>query len=183
MLPDHDDDQLIRAYLAGDDGAFDAVIRSSEDDLRCFVLARCRHAEDVEEIVQYAYVVAFRRLADYRQDGSFRAWLKGIAHKRWLELRRERQRQNSRFESELDRLWQETHAASEQWLQARLQRMQQCLQRLPSSTRRLLLQHHVDGLSLAALAQRFRIKTGTVAKRLFDCRRRLRHCVEAGHEP
>jgi RNA polymerase sigma-70 factor, ECF subfamily len=176
-----DPDQLIQAYRGGDETAFEQLVHQTEFDLRCFVLARCRQPEQVEEIVQFAYVTAFERLEDYRLEGRFRSWLKGIARNRWLEIRRENQRQSTRFEAVLDQLWQEQVADSDEWLQQRLRRMRYCLTRLPEQARTLLLRHHVDGLSLARLAQQFRKKSDVLAKRLFDTRRRLRQCVEAEH--
>lgn len=75
------EEMLRRAVLAGDEDAWRVWYLEVFDELDRFVFWRCggrRHEAD--EIVQETWLTAVRQIRSFRpRDGSFLAWLRGIA--------------------------------------------------------------------------------------------------------
>lgn len=76
----------MRRAATGDLAAFAALVRAHEASLRRFT---CRLAgDDGDDIAQDALLAAWRALAQWRGEGSFAAWLRTIATRRFLDRRR-----------------------------------------------------------------------------------------------
>lgn len=77
----HREEMLRRAVLAGDESAWREWCLDVFDELDRFIVWRCggrRHEAD--EIVQETWLTAVRQIRSFRpQQGSFLAWLRGIA--------------------------------------------------------------------------------------------------------
>lgn len=76
----------VRAVLAGDRDAYRPLVeRESEPVIRaCTRILGDQH--EAEDVAQEAFLIAYRRLAEWRADGPFGAWLSRIAVR--LALRR-----------------------------------------------------------------------------------------------
>lgn len=82
--------QLIRRAAEGDGNAFAALVRSHQSRLRGFLrrMTRGDHAL-ADDLAQETFLEAHRKIAGYRAEGSFAAWLYAIAYSRYLmEARR-----------------------------------------------------------------------------------------------
>lgn len=69
------DVELARLARAGDLDAFAEIVRRHEHRLRAVLLRILDDARDVEEVVQDAFVQAWRNLDSYRGDASLFTWL------------------------------------------------------------------------------------------------------------
>ena len=67
--------ELVVAAQAGDRKAFDEVVRQTYTD--AFTLARrlTRNEEDARDVVQEAYLRAYRSIGSFRGDSAFPTWL------------------------------------------------------------------------------------------------------------
>ena len=84
---------LVRQAVAGDRRAFQQIVESNKE--RMFSLARgvlgTRMAEDARDVVQEAFIKAYRALPEFRGDASLPTWLyrityvTAIDHKRQLK--------------------------------------------------------------------------------------------------
>src|SRR5919201_1956083 len=86
---------LLDAVLAGDERAWRTWYEESFDGLYAYVLWRCGGLRDrAHEVVQETWLTAVRRLRAFDpEQGSFAAWLRGIAANVLRnQLRRERRR-------------------------------------------------------------------------------------------
>ncbi len=86
------DEELFRAYLAGDAAAFDALFRRYAPRLLRLFRRAVWRPQDAEELVQETFLRAHRAAADFREGQPLRPWLMTIA----LNLRREYQRRKAR---------------------------------------------------------------------------------------
>ena len=173
-------DALAQRWANGDRSVFDAIVTATEGELRAFALSRTWMVNDAEEAIQSAYVIAFERMSDYEPRGTFQSWLKGMVRNRLLELNRERKREHhDDLDQALDQAWEEsaTHE-SEERLRRRLNALQECMQKIDARSRAILERHHLEGLELNELAQRYRKPRQTIARFLFTIRNRLRDCIE-----
>jgi RNA polymerase sigma factor (sigma-70 family) len=85
------DSDLVARALAGDGAAFGALVRQHQSMLRGFLrrLTRGDHAL-ADDLAQESFLEAWRKLAQFRGDGSFAGWLTRIAWSRFLMAMRTR---------------------------------------------------------------------------------------------
>jgi RNA polymerase sigma-70 factor, ECF subfamily len=75
------DHELIRRVGAGDHTAFHALVERYRSPLYAFILRMVGRPQVAEEIVQEAFVRAFRAAPRYRPDAPVSTWLFQIAHR------------------------------------------------------------------------------------------------------
>jgi len=80
-----DDDTAVRRAAMGDAAAFSLLVRQHQSRLRGFLLRVTggRHAL-ADDLAQEAFLEAWRKINQFRGDGSFSGWLMGIAWSRFL---------------------------------------------------------------------------------------------------
>lgn len=74
-----DDRANVDRVLAGDVGAFEAIVRRWQGPLINMAWRYCRDRERAEELAQEAFVRAWRGLAQWRRESSFSTWLFALA--------------------------------------------------------------------------------------------------------
>jgi RNA polymerase sigma-70 factor (ECF subfamily) len=77
----HREEMLRQAVLAGDENAWRLWYSEAFDELDRFIIWRCGgRRNDADEIVQETWLTAVRQIRSFQpQQGSFLAWLRGIA--------------------------------------------------------------------------------------------------------
>lgn len=87
------DDDLVTRVRAGDREAYDALVaRHTASAYRTAVLLGA--GPDAEDVVQDAFVKAYRKLPRYRGEASFRSWLLAIVANETRNLHRTRTRRD-----------------------------------------------------------------------------------------
>lgn len=69
------DFDIIDRCLAGEDGAFDELVRRYQRDIYRLAYRICRNAEDAKDLGQDAFVQAYRSLGSFQRRSSFYTWL------------------------------------------------------------------------------------------------------------
>ena len=177
--PDHLD-ALVAGHRQGDAAAFAAIIEVTQRQLRSCIATRIWSMEAVDELVQDTYVEAFEHLDRYTGDGRFLAWLLGIGRnlsRAWLERRQREQGRRAEIFSDLAANLPAV-ATDERAVDEDIQRLRQCLERLPAPMRSLVDRFYRDGWSLARLAKQAGATAGTLAVVLFRARKSLRSCMD-----
>ena len=88
LLTAPDEIELVRRAAGHDLAAFAALVRAHEGQLRRY-LARLA-GEEGDDLAQETLLAAWRRLSQWRGEGSFGAWLRTIATRRFLDRARRR---------------------------------------------------------------------------------------------
>jgi RNA polymerase sigma factor (sigma-70 family) len=135
-------------------------------------------AHDAEDLVQEAYLRAFRSFDGFRgEDG--RAWLLAIVRNTCLTwLRKKAERSTVEFDERL-------HSAADEFPdvervllnQAALGRLQGCLEALPLEFRDVMVLRELEELSYKEISEIVRAPIGTVMSRLARARKRLQGCL------
>lgn len=73
------DAELVTQFLAGDRGAFDALVRRHQPAVRRLVHRYVKSDADAKDITQIAFERAFEKLSEFRGEARFRTWLFRIA--------------------------------------------------------------------------------------------------------
>jgi RNA polymerase sigma-70 factor (ECF subfamily) len=138
-----------------------------------------RNAQDAEDVVQEAYLRAFRFFNGH-QGGNMRAWLLTIVRNTcytWLHQNRAQQ-PTAVFDEELHTDMTESHSPETLLLRnADRQLLNQALEELPPVFREVLVLLELEGLSYKEIADVLGVPIGTVMSRLARARHRLRKSV------
>jgi RNA polymerase sigma-70 factor, ECF subfamily len=135
-----------------------------------------RNTQDAEDVVQEAYLRAFRFFGGFR-GGNTRSWLLKIVRNTcytWLHQNRG-QRVTALFEEQVHTDIAESQDPETLLLRkAEGQSLNRALEELPTAFREVLVLLEVEGLSYKEIAEVLGIPIGTVMSRLARARQRLR---------
>ncbi len=85
-----DEAALIRAAQAGDDLAFEQLVRAYDQGVLRLALNLLRSSEDARDVYQEAFLRVYRNLHSFRFDCSFQTWLYRIVTNLCLDQMRKR---------------------------------------------------------------------------------------------
>lgn len=181
------EDALIRRVQQGDLDAFEPLVDQHLPQVRAFLALRTPAAHLVDELAHEVFVYAFRHIGEFAAGTAFGSWLRAIA---WNLLRAEIQR-FSREQSHQNRY---AHARRMELTNAgdavpgsnEAEFLQQCLEELPATMRKLVdLKYHAEHSS-EAIARDLNRSTAWVWTTLFRVRQQLKSCIEhklGGRQP
>ena len=87
------DDVLVRRFLEGDTSAFTALVRRHQVRVFNLCLRILGNPDDARDASQETFVIALRKLDQFRGDAAFTTWLHRVAvNACYDELRRQRRR-------------------------------------------------------------------------------------------
>jgi RNA polymerase sigma-70 factor (ECF subfamily) len=134
---------------------------------------------DARDAAQETFVAAWRELPRLRDPDKFEAWLQRVAvNASRMTLRaRGRRRVREIPSSQVDAL--ANRAAPGRGTDADAELLDAALRRLTLEQRSILVLHHLEGQSLAAIAAVLEIPLGTAKSRLFSARRALESALRA----
>lgn len=173
------DDALIAAVQVGDVEAFAGLVTRYQQRLFVALAPCCRGADEADDLVQEAFVRAFRRIHDFRSGQPFYPWLKTIA----LNQLRDRARRSAvaaEHRPGLLEQWRRQHLdeAVNDDDEACLQALRRCVNQMDAQAAALVEARYGQGLELSELAHRHGSKLGAMKMRLLRLRQALRECVE-----
>ena len=145
-----------------------------------------RNHADAEDLVQEAYLKAFRSFAAFEPGSDFRAWIFRILKNTFLSSRTSAQHRHTvflDFDEELTRLPSNfLDPTSVLMDKARLDAVQAATQRLPIIFRDVLILCDLEEFSYREAAQALSIPVGTVMSRLSRARKAVRESVQNMHQ-
>jgi RNA polymerase sigma-70 factor (ECF subfamily) len=173
---------LVRRAQAGEEAAFEELIRHHQQRVFGLVNGILRRRDDVEDVVQQVFLKVFISLKRFDQRSAFSTWLYKISVNECWDYLRKRKVRPLTYEADLseDQVSRLDGVASAenppedpgQLAEARdlLKRM---LDKLPEEDRQLLMLKEVEGFSVQELAEMLNLNVNTVKVRLFRSRARL----------
>jgi RNA polymerase sigma-70 factor, ECF subfamily len=147
------DAELLEAFRAGDEKAFEALVRRYQRPVLAIARRFARDEDDAEDLAQRAFINASRRAGGWR-GGSFKSWLFRIV----VNLAKNHVRDVSRFdrgEAAQEVEGQPTAPEGEARIQARQEQeaLRQAVARLPKRQREVLLLRIDGDIPFAEIAQ------------------------------
>ncbi|TQS22030.1 RNA polymerase sigma factor [Microbispora sp. KK1-11] len=180
-----DDDEAVTRALAGDLDAYEALVtRYSAVAHRTASLLGA--ADEAEDVVQEAFVKAFRHLKGFRRGASFRPWLLRIVANETHDLTRSRGRRSDlavRLGREREPYGPgdpEDPEGAAVDADGRT-RLLEAVRALPDGEREAVVCRYFLQLSEAETAEVLGVRLGTVKSRTFRALRRLREEVGREH--
>jgi RNA polymerase sigma-70 factor (ECF subfamily) len=159
--------------------SFVRALSRHERVIRAYVRgAGISRPEDVDEIVQEVSLIAWQKFEQLEDVEEFPRWACVIARYRVLEFRRNRFRDRLVLnEKVFDLLLEEALDETEQH-DARLRKLERCLDELPPASRKLVKAAYEPGASIDELARSAGKRANALYQQLWRLRQLLRKCVE-----
>jgi len=173
------DTELIRLAQRGDKSAFTQLVVLHQQLIRNYIAVRIRYPQDVDDLAQDTFILAFKKLSELEQPKAFRSWLCGIA----LNLVRNHSRKFNPTadgnESMLAHMITEQLEQDNEYMQAHfsIKYLQECLQSLPDNLQQMFTMHYQEHYSVKALTETYQAKHSTITMRLHRTRAALRKCI------
>lgn len=170
-------DELVEAAKAGDAASFEELVRRTSADT--FTLARrlVSDDEDARDVVQDAYLRAYRSIGKFRGDAQFTTWLYRItANCASTHLGRRRRHRHDELDEEVDVPDTKPEHDPQTAADGALLRgqLEQAIADLPPRLRAVVVLRDIYDLSHAEIADELGISESAAKVRLHRARRRLR---------
>jgi RNA polymerase sigma-70 factor len=176
-----DERDLVQAAAAGDREAFGGLVRLHQARLRALVALSLSDRDDVLDVVQEAFVDAWRGLERFDQAREFGPWLRTICRNRMLKFLRDRLPRRRRELALVDEALIAAVPAGETQgddaLGSRLAALRRCLEQLDADHRRLLQSRFADGVAVQELAAALGKSPNAVSMILLRLKGVLQRCA------
>jgi RNA polymerase sigma-70 factor (ECF subfamily) len=146
--------------------------------LLAYLMALLGNRHDAEEVFQETTLALWRSFDEFIPGSDFTRWAKRVAFHRVLTFRKKKQRHGF---PQSEAFLEAVHSADERQADAtisRLRALDECVQRLPESDRRLLAQRYTAKHTIPQLAQTFNRSASAINKALRRIRRVLMACID-----
>ncbi len=176
--------QLVAAARDGSRTAFDELVRATYDDTYMLAYRLTGNEEDARDVVQDAYLRAYRGMRQFRGDAQFSTWLYRItANCASTHVGRRRRHQHDPLEPDAPVVDTRPESDPQARADAAVTRdqLEAALAELPPRLRAVIVLRDVYDLPHEAIASELGISTTAAKVRLHRARRRLREQVFARH--
>ena len=172
---------LIVACRRGDTCAFEPIVRNYERRLYALLLTLTGDPEEARDLVQDAFIRAWRRLETFDNARPLGPWLLAVARSCWMDSRRKAHRRLPHLSIESDALPPLCSTGAEPDAGAidaeRAEQLWRAFEQLLPHEREVLLLKDIQELPYEQVARAIGIPRGTVASRVFHARRHLRELL------
>ena len=174
---------LVAAAKGGDRGAFDEVVKATYAGAYTLAYRLTGNEEDAKDVVQEAYLRAYKGLRRFRGDAAFSTWLYRItANCAATQLTRRSRHRHDELDDEFEMtdLHPEINPEARADASVLRQQLREALDDLPPRLRAVVVLRDVYDLPHEAIAAELGITEAAAKVRLHRARRRLRETVFPG---
>lgn len=176
-----DERQLVRQAQAGDEAAYETLVRTHQHRVVAIASRLLRGSEDAEDIAQQVFVKAFFSLRRFDLRSKFSTWIYKITvNECWNHLRKKKARplvyeadlteeQSDRLEGEAQR----SSTADPEEVVRQHDLAEWLLSQIDAVDRTMLELKEIQGFSIDEIAEMLELNPNTVKVRLFRARGRL----------
>ncbi len=176
------DHELVTRVLAGDSGAFDALVRAYQRLVAGVAWRYGVPAGDVEDAVSEVFVKVYTNLHMYRPDHPFATWLYRLAVNHVLDRGRRRGRRE-RGRTEMPEQVVDRSPGVEQRIEVdeRAGLVRAALAEVPERYREAIFLVYVEGMKVEEASAALGVPSGTLKTRLMRGREALRRILVRRH--
>ena len=173
-----DDRALVKLVVEGDSRAFEPLFLRHKDTIYAMLVKRATNSDDVEDLLQEAFMKAFVNINRYNPNYDFGAWICTIAKNTFVDFNRSRRNKALNPENNLPlegRCTTNAQAVSptpEESIINAQQRAQieRYIATLPEDYRELFVLRFIEEYTYEEIAEALQMKLGTVKTRIFRVR-------------
>ena len=183
-----DDRALVRLVVEGDSRAFEPLFMRHKDIIYSMLVKRSCNPDDVDDMLQEAFMKAFVNINRYNPDYDFGAWICTIAKNTFVDFNRSRRSKalnpdnNLPLDSRHTNSAQATAPTPEESIINAQQRAQieRYIATLPEDYRQLFIMRFVEEYTYEEIAETLQMKLGTVKTRIFRVRAMMCKLITEG---
>jgi len=166
-------EKAVDRVLSGDRSAFQQIVDATSQKLVRLGARIMGNQADAEDVVQEAYVKAYRALTagEFDRRASVNTWLYRIVVNGAIDAKRSRTRRAESSDEQVDPGWD---GAARAEARLALSELDDWLQALPAEQRAALVLQSMEGLNNTEIAQVMGVSEGAVEQRLVRARATLR---------
>jgi len=185
-VPKMDESSVIRAVQAGDQDAFEQLVRAYDQSVLRLALNLLRSPEDARDVYQEAFLRVYRNIHTFRFDCSFHTWLYRIVtnicldHLRKRKVRREESAVVETPDGPVDRMDSFEHEAAHSdperrlWNRQLSSRIDAALSDLSARERVVFELRHFQGLRLRTIGDMLGTSEEAAKNCLFRATQKMR---------
>jgi len=190
LSPD-DDYELVSRCKRGDLEAFEALVIKHQKKMLNIAFRMAGNYEDACEIVQDAFLSAYKGLEGFEKRSRFSTWLYTIvintSRNRLQQIRSAVRHEQFSLDNTVAteggsmrvELASDCPSAAEQLEKKELQaKVQGCINKLEGEFREVLVLRDIQGFSYDEISDMLKIAQGTVKSRLFRARGNMKNCLQ-----
>lgn len=175
-LPDR---ELVARCQLGEADAFNELVSRHQDRVYAAVTRFCGNGEDAADVVQRAFINAYRKISEFKGDAAFSTWIYRIAFNQAISFRRENRRPavsiHGKGEDGLIAEPADERAPGESMESEETQKkVREALDRLDEQDRQIIILKDLQGQSYDEIAAILQVPKGTVRSRLHRARMELK---------
>ena len=182
-LSQADDETLVARVQHGDKSAYDYLVQRYQERLYATVYHMTSNHDDANDLVQDAFIKAFKSIGSFKRESSFYTWIYRIAVNKTINFLKQRKNRthislndldfNAEHDPDLLALVSDKTPRREAHLAELQQKLNEAMQKLSEPHRLVVTLHDVQGLAHEEIAQIMDCNVGTVRSRLFYARQQL----------
>jgi len=172
-------ENIVSRVLAGEVDAYEAVVRSYQQDVWKVVAAMLLNTQKTEDLVEQTFINAFQHLHRYQQGRDFGAWIKEIARNQVRQEIRRCLREDRRMELyhvHLEQSYEVPPATSTETLLD--EALEECVAKLPASSLKLVELRYRSALDFGKISSLIGRTVEASRQQLARVRLALRECIE-----
>jgi RNA polymerase sigma-70 factor (ECF subfamily) len=174
-----DDAEFVSRCQRGDIDAFEVLVKRHQKKMLNIVYRITGDYDDACEVVQEAFLSAYRAIRKFRGDAKFSTWLTGITVNHAKNRLRQTQSRSYHEVVSIDDPVETEISAIEQLEQKEVQeKVQECIGGLDKDQREVLVLRDIEEFSYDEIGRILKIPGGTVKSRLSRARNALKDCLK-----
>ncbi len=170
-------DLVARVLAASDAEAFGELVRRHQSQVRLFLLRLCREPAEADDLAQDTFLLAWRKLASFRGDGSFVGWLLRIAWTNFLQAKR----RGDRYREVVESAAREAPPAATLQPPDEATDLDRLLAVLGEDERAIMILSYGCGLSHREIGEATGQPVGTIKSIIFRSKEKIRQDFEIQH--
>ena len=173
------DEELVQRGRTGDDSALGALVKRHHEAVYRVALSMLSDGDAAQDVVQDAFIKAFRALGGFRGEASFRTWILTIAaNEARGALRRRGRRKETALDDAVPVQSAETPPDEGAVTASEAARARQMMDRLPEKQKLSVALRIEEGLSFREIGEVIGSSEGAARVNYFHGIRRLRELME-----
>lgn len=186
-----EDTEIVSLCKKGDTDAFEVLVNKYQKKMLNIAYRMIGDYEDACEIVQDAFVSAFKNMKHFREEARFSTWLYAIvvnlSKNRLKQVRVRGHREELTLDNPMnpdDRQLKREPVSGEPSILENIEKretrevVQECINSLDYEFREVIILRDIQGFSYEELSDMLKMKEGTVKSRIFRARDALKNCLK-----
>lgn len=169
-----DESELLGRAKGGNRQAFEALLAPHLPGLLAYIRVICGDHHAAHDALQQTLLIAYRKLGLFFAEADFATWLRAIARREALDMRKKLARAPSAVLDLIEACYEDPvpHEPS-----PRARALDECLKRLDGRAGDVVRGHYFDGTNLEAMARGMGTSVSSVKQLLYRVRLSLRECI------